>query len=103
MPAADGASYLLGFVEFDDQGQIWDRKQMWAVIDSLNAEAAEKDLLMVVFAHGWKHSAAAGDGNIETFRKVLGASARMSCTSAARPAYPRAGSSASISAGAANR
>lgn len=71
LPAADGASYLLGFVEFDDQGQIWDRKQMWAVIDRLNAEAAEKDLLMVVFAHGWKHSAAAGDGNIETFRKVL--------------------------------
>src|SRR3569623_292943 len=71
LPAADGASYLLGFVEFDDQGQIWDRKQMWAVIDKLNAEAAEKDLLMVVFAHGWKHSAAAGDGNIETFRKVL--------------------------------
>src|SRR3569623_3003605 len=38
---------------------------------SSNAEAAEKDLLMVVFAHSWKHSAATGDRNIETFRKVL--------------------------------
>lgn len=70
-PAADGASYFLGFVEFDDQGQLWDRRQMWAVIDELNAEAADKDLLMVVFVHGWKHSAVPGDNNIETFRKVL--------------------------------
>ena len=71
LPAADGASYLLGFIEFDDQGQIWDRKQMWSVIDKLSAEAANKDLLMVVFVHGWKHSAAPNDENIETFRKVL--------------------------------
>lgn len=70
-PAGGGASYLLGLIEIDDQGQLWDREQMWAVINRLNTEAAEKDLLMVVFAHGWKHNAAPGDDNIETFRKVL--------------------------------
>lgn len=71
LPAEGGANYLLGFVEFDDQGQLWDRKQMWAVVDKLSEEAASKDLLIVVFVHGWKHSAAPDDGNIRTFREVL--------------------------------
>lgn len=71
VPATDGAGYLLSFIEFDDQGHLWDRKQMKSVIDLLNTEAANKDLLMLVFVHGWKHSAAPQDGNIETFRKVL--------------------------------
>lgn len=68
---AAGADYLLGFVEFDDQGLLFDRRQMQAVVDRLNEEAGRQDLLMVVFMHGWKHSAELGDGNIETFRKVL--------------------------------
>jgi hypothetical protein len=51
LPAADGARYLLGFIEFD-QGQLWDRKQMWSVIDKLSTEAASKDLLITVFVHG---------------------------------------------------
>ncbi len=71
LPGTGAANYLLGFVEFDDQGQLWDRKQMAAVVDKLSTEAASKDLLMVVFVHGWKHSAAPNDGNIETFRNVL--------------------------------
>lgn len=72
----DGTSYLLGFIEFDDQGQLWDRKQMQAVVDKLYADVGARDLLMVVFVHGWKHSAAPGDTNIETFRKVLANVAR---------------------------
>src|SRR5687768_2393577 len=67
----DGASYLLGFIELDDQGQIWDRKQMHSVMNKLLPESAENDLLIAVFVHGWKHSAAPNDGNIKTFRKVL--------------------------------
>lgn len=70
-PAAGDASYLMGFIEFDDQGQLWDRRQMWSVLDKLTGEAAKKDLLMVVFVHGWKHSAAPGDDNADTFRTVL--------------------------------
>ena len=72
LKAGEGADYLLGFIEFDDQGQLWDRKQMRAVVDRLTEETARRDLLMVVFVHGWKHSAAPGDPNIDTFRKVLG-------------------------------
>jgi hypothetical protein len=47
------------------------RKQMADVVSTLNEEAGTKELLMVVFVHGWKHSAAPGDGNIKTFRRVL--------------------------------
>ncbi len=71
LAVGDDSEFLLGFIEFDDQGQLWDRKQMWAVIDRFAAELASRDLLMVVFVHGWKHSAQPYDGNIETFRAVL--------------------------------
>lgn len=71
LPTAKGNRYLLGFIEFDDQGQLWDRRQMSGVVDKLAHEAGTKELLMVVFVHGWKHSAAPGDENIQTFRDVL--------------------------------
>lgn len=67
----NGSDYLLGLVEFDDQGQLWDRKQMWSVMDKLATSAAQQDLLMVVFAHGWNHSAAPDDLILEKFREVL--------------------------------
>lgn len=63
--------YTLGFIEFDDQGLLFDRKQMNAVLDEINAKASEQDLLIVAFVHGWKHSAAPKDDNIKTFRDVL--------------------------------
>lgn len=66
-----GDSYLLGFMEFDDQGQLWDRNQMHGVLDAIEREGKQQDLLILVFAHGWHHSAQPGDGNIETFRNVL--------------------------------
>lgn len=71
LPVAQGANYLLGFIEFDDQGQLWDRRQMKSVVDKFYTEAASKELLIVVFVHGWKHGAKPGDGNIDTFRNVL--------------------------------
>lgn len=71
LPGDNGSSYLLGFIEFDDQGQLWDRRQMRDVLSKLETEAGTRDLLMVVFVHGWKHSAAPGDPNINTFRGVL--------------------------------
>ncbi|MCU7810825.1 MAG: esterase [Candidatus Thiodiazotropha sp. (ex Notomyrtea botanica)] len=63
--------YLLAFIEFDDQGQLFSREQMRAVTDELNRMTASDDLLMVVFVHGWKHSAAPNDSNIHTFRETL--------------------------------
>ncbi|GGO75474.1 hypothetical protein GCM10011348_00350 [Marinobacterium nitratireducens] len=69
VPGGDG--YSLSFIEFDDQGSLWDRTQMSAALDTLAEDATRGELLLVVFVHGWKHSAAPGDPNIETFRQVL--------------------------------
>jgi hypothetical protein len=63
--------YLLGFVELDDQGWLWDRKQLQAVLAKLADEGARRDLLMVVFVHGWKHNASVCDTNVACFREVL--------------------------------
>ena len=35
IPTKNGNRYLLGFIEFDDQGQLWDRKQMFDVVGKL--------------------------------------------------------------------
>ena len=63
--------YQLGFIEFDDQGQLRDRQQMYQVLDNYRAIAGVKDILLVVFIHGWHHNAAPEDGNVMEFRKLL--------------------------------
>lgn len=63
--------YLLGFVELDDQGWLWDRAQLYAVIDALSEAGTHQDLLTVVFVHGWKHNATVCDTNVACFREVL--------------------------------
>lgn len=67
--------YLLGFAEFDDQGAFWNREQVLignsSLLSRLEAEVAEKDMLMVVFVHGWKNNAEYTNGNVVTFRGVL--------------------------------
>ena len=63
--------YLLGFVEFDDLGWSWQRQQQHALIARLEQEIKERDVLMVVFVHGWKHNAESCDSNVTCFREVL--------------------------------
>jgi hypothetical protein len=63
--------YLLGFVELDDQGWLWDRRQLTALLDELAVAGAREDLLMVVFVHGWKHNASVCDTNVACLREVL--------------------------------
>src|SRR5205809_6163622 len=49
--------YVLGFVEFDDQGWLWQRRQLNAVIERIAEEEKTRRLLIVTFVHGWKHNA----------------------------------------------
>lgn len=70
-PADKQKTHLMGFIEFDDQGQLWDRNQMDAVISQVNEEAGKGDVLIMTFVHGWKHNAEAGDDNVKTFRTTL--------------------------------
>src|SRR5665213_137776 len=63
--------YTLGFVEFDDQGWLWNQKQIDTVRDKFSNEMKTQGLLIVTFVHGWKHNADSQDGNVQMMRKVL--------------------------------
>lgn len=67
------ANYLLGFVEFDDEGKAYQPEQASLIFDRMASEAKDRDLCIVVFVHGWKHNAADSDGNVQDFRKLLAA------------------------------
>lgn len=66
---ADG--YYLGLIEFDDQGQLRDRQQMQGVLDYFSSTGNVENSIIVVFVHGWHHSAMPGDANIMKFRETL--------------------------------
>ena len=69
--------YRLSFVEYDDKGQLRDRKQMDAVLDEYWRLAKDDDVLLITFVHGWHHSAQPEDGNIASFRKMLAEVSKM--------------------------
>ena len=64
--------YHLGFVEYDDQGQLRDPAQMQNVLGEFQRIAAADDVLLISFVHGWHHSAKPEDSNIASFREMLG-------------------------------
>jgi pimeloyl-ACP methyl ester carboxylesterase len=76
-PLIETPEYLLGFVELDDLGWFWDRKQKQAVVDAVRETALEQDVAIVVFAHGWNHDSDARDGNVLKFQQILGRLARV--------------------------
>jgi len=68
------AGYKLGFIEFDEHGLLYDREQMRAVLDMIRNEVVYKknnNALIVVFMHGWQHSAAPTDCNLDAFKSAL--------------------------------
>ncbi|SED94881.1 hypothetical protein SAMN05444161_4461 [Rhizobiales bacterium GAS191] len=66
----DEGAYELAVVEFDDQGRCYERAQMDAVANRLDALAGA-DAIIVVFVHGWKHDARSDDTNLISFQDVL--------------------------------
>ena len=67
-----GAAYELAIVEFDDQGRCYDRGQLDAVAQRLDAlMTQEEDVILAVFVHGWKHDARSDDENLSAFRLLL--------------------------------
>lgn len=61
----------LGFVEFDDQGALHNRALAKSVTGKIRKLSEEAPLLVIVFAHGWKHSARAQDSNVRDFADML--------------------------------
>jgi pimeloyl-ACP methyl ester carboxylesterase len=72
-PAAPGAArsalYELSVVEFDDQGLFRSRDQLDHALQTVRQHPDNVDIVM--FIHGWHHSAAAGDSNLLSFQKLL--------------------------------
>ncbi|HXI71065.1 MAG TPA: hypothetical protein VNN22_11985 [Verrucomicrobiae bacterium] len=68
-------NYTLGFVEFDDQGWLYNRTnnqtQIETVVNRLTEESKTNGLLMVLFIHGWKHNASGDDSNVALFHNFL--------------------------------
>lgn len=64
-------NYLLGFVELDDQGHLYCRNQMTDVVDRIRTESADRDMLIVVFVHGWRHGNEPDDNNLTKFKVLL--------------------------------
>jgi len=62
---------LIGFIEFNDQGQLHSRTQLTKLLGCLKTELEEKNLIIVTFTHGWHHSAEIGDKNLESFKVLL--------------------------------
>lgn len=63
--------YRIGFIEYDDQGQLRDRKQQESVINNYLSIAGKQDVILITFVHGWHHSAKPGDTNVDEFRNIL--------------------------------
>jgi pimeloyl-ACP methyl ester carboxylesterase len=75
-------NYLLGFVEFDDQGVLYTRpgdghRQIDALFDRMQVESRSRDLCIIIFVHGWKHNPASDDSNVNDFRILLEQVAKM--------------------------
>ena len=90
-----GAPYELAIVEFDDQGRCYDRGQMDAVAERLEALApydppqAGQDAILVVFVHGWQHNARSDDDNLTAFRALLSETVDYEKSATAPGAKPR--------------
>jgi pimeloyl-ACP methyl ester carboxylesterase len=89
-----GAPYELAIVEFDDQGRCYDRGQMDAVAERLEALAPDntrqgQDAILVVFVHGWQHDARSDDENLSAFRVLLSKTVEYERTRASAGVSPR--------------
>ena len=68
----DHVDYTLGVVEFDDQGWLYNRRQMDRLMEELEKQTRDgSDLSIFIYVHGWKHSAEFCDSNVCCFRETL--------------------------------
>lgn len=71
--ALSGASIqpTITYVEFDEQGEMHERRMAMAALDQLRQRAKARQSIILLFAHGWKHNAAPKDENLENFQNLL--------------------------------
>jgi pimeloyl-ACP methyl ester carboxylesterase len=53
----------LSYIEFDEKGDYWDRRQLGWTVQAIKRVAAAKDVVLVVYVHGWQNDASAIRGH----------------------------------------
>lgn len=75
VPVSDERRYRISFVEFDDKGDFWDRRQLAKAARFIGH--SDKPVLLVTYIHGWHHNAkdrppgGKNPGDVQTFRCLL--------------------------------
>jgi hypothetical protein len=62
----------LYFVEADDEGWFWQPEQATRALRAVEESARSYNTFVLLFVHGWHHSAECCDSNVQSFRKTLG-------------------------------
>jgi pimeloyl-ACP methyl ester carboxylesterase len=65
----------LAIIEFDDQGEFWQRKQLDATLRLIHERSRpDQEALVILFVHGWQNDASPRNerrGNLASFNEVL--------------------------------
>lgn len=71
----DYPDYVLSFIEFDDQGEVWSPRQVLAIQDRIRqANQGPDGAIVILFAHGWNNDASPHnerDGTLAGFKIAL--------------------------------
>ena len=68
----EGEDFDLYFVEADDEGWFWQPAQADRALLAVEESVRARDTFVLLFVHGWHHSAECCDSNVQSFRKTLG-------------------------------
>src|SRR6267142_2286528 len=72
---SEDRNYQISFVEFDEKGDFWDRRQLARSAQAVGHGG--KPVLLVIYIHGWHHNAkdrkpgTKNPGDVQTFRCLL--------------------------------
>jgi hypothetical protein len=73
--------YSLAFVEFKNNGDLWDKRQLDAALRAIDDADQRSDhhALVITFLHGWKNNAEPSNNNVFDFRRQLNHIAAKAC------------------------
>jgi len=67
-----GSNFILSELEFDDQGEMWDRQQLDGALELIKEyRRSSYPITLIVFVHGWKHDASSYSSNLVNFRGFI--------------------------------
>jgi hypothetical protein len=71
-PYASDHRFDLSYIEFDDKGDYWDRRQLGWTGQAIKRVAAQHDVILIMYVHGWQNDAGSLRGHdVDKFRCLL--------------------------------